>query len=88
MLKTGRRLESDKFFPLMNVKSQNFLPPIQSVPNVQAVYRSAYSDRERWRARNANEGGGGCLKPLRGQAPVTPKCLKINRVLFSSLYKL
>lgn len=47
MLKTGRRLESDKFFPLMNVKSQNFLPPIQSVTNVQAVYRSAYSDSER-----------------------------------------
>lgn len=34
------------------------------------------------------EGGGGCAKPLRGQAPVTPNSLILRSLAISTHYKL
>lgn len=42
--------------------------------------RSGESERER-------EGGGGCLKPLRGQAPVTPNSLILRSLHLATRYK-
>lgn len=50
--------------------------------------RSAYSARaKKGRSENEREGGGGCAKPLRGQAPVTPKRLLHSRFASATHYK-
>lgn len=47
-----------------------------------------FREGERGRGKNDNEGGGGCAKPLRGQAPVTPNSLILQSLHISSHYKL
>ena len=38
-----------------------------------------FREGERGRGKNERQRGGGCAKPLRGQAPVTPKRLLYSR---------
>ena len=50
---------------------------------------SAYSEGgERGRGQNERQRGGGCAKPLRGQAPETPKRLLHSRFASATHYKL
>ena len=50
--------------------------------------RSAYSARaKKGRSENEREGGGGCAKPLRGQAPVTPNSLILRSFHLATRYK-
>ena len=50
--------------------------------------RSAYSARaKKGRSENEREGGGGCAKPLRGQAPVTPNFLILRSFHLATRYK-
>ncbi|HBN62646.1 MAG TPA: hypothetical protein DD424_01940 [Porphyromonadaceae bacterium] len=50
--------------------------------------RSAYSARaKKGRSENEREGGGGCAKPLRGQAPVTPNFLILRPFHLATRYK-
>lgn len=50
--------------------------------------RSAYSGGEKkGRSENEVQRGGGCAKPLRGQAPVTPKRLLHSRFASATHYK-
>ena len=48
--------------------------------------RSAYSSVAK-KGRSEIERGGGCAKPLRGQAPVTPKRLLHSRFASATHYK-
>lgn len=49
---------------------------------------SAYSARARGgEGKNEVQRGGGCAKPLRGQAPVTPKRLLHSRFASATHYK-
>ena len=50
--------------------------------------RSAYSARAReGKGKKEVQRGGGCAKPLRGQAPVTPKRLLHSRFASATHYK-
>lgn len=47
-----------------------------------------FREGERGRGQNERQRGGGCAKPLRGQAPVTPKRLLHSRFASATRYKL
>lgn len=50
--------------------------------------RSAYSGgAEKGRSENEVQRGGGCAKPLRGQAPVTPNSLILRSLHLATHYK-
>ena len=50
--------------------------------------RSAYSARaKKGRSENKRQRGGGCAKPLRGQAPVTPNSLILRSFHLATRYK-
>ena len=46
-----------------------------------------FREGERGREKNERQRGGGCAKPLRGQAPVTPKRLLHSRFASATHYK-
>lgn len=46
-----------------------------------------FREGERGRGKNERQRGGGCAKPLRGQAPVTPKRLLHSRFASATHYK-
>ena len=46
-----------------------------------------FREGERGQDENKRQRGGGCAKPLRGQAPVTPKQLLRSRLASATRYK-
>lgn len=48
---------------------------------------SAYSALQSGMSEKEREGGGGCAKPLRGQAPVTPNSLILRSLHLATRYK-
>mgnify|MGYP006976546076 CR=1 FL=1 len=46
-----------------------------------------FREGERGRGKNERQRGGGCAKPLRGQAPVTPNSLILRSFHLATRYK-